>query len=266
MSALRLWRLLVAARVRAQWQYRASFFVDVVASFAGASLDFVAILAIFTHLHALGSWSVHDVAFLYGAGGIGFAMADVFISNVENTGLLVRTGQFDVLLIRPADTLLQVIAGDIALRAIGKTAQAGVVLTYALTGASIAWTAPRVAMTVTMVACAALIFSAIFVLGSCIAFATVGADEATNAVTYGGNFFTQYPLDVFGPWLRRFMGFVVPTAFAIYFPALYVLGKPVPFGLPGWVQFSSPLVAALAVVGAVALWRACVRGYRSTGS
>ncbi len=266
MNTLRLWRLLVVARIRAQWQYRASFVIDTIASFATSSLDFLAVLAIFTHLHTLGGWSVHQVAFLYGAGGIGFAMADLFVSNLEQTSQLVRTGQFDVMLIRPAGTLTQVIAGDVSLRSVGKATQASLVLVYALSGAAIHWTVGRALMMLAIVACGALIFSAVWIAGSCIVFLTVDGDEATNAITYGGNFFAQYPLDVFGPWLRRLLGFVVPTAFVAYFPALYVLGKPMPFGLPGWVRFASPLVAAVALGVATAVWHIAVRHYRSTGS
>lgn len=265
-ARVRLWRAFVGARIRAQWQYRTSFAIDVVMSFVLTFLDFVAILVIFTHLHALGHWSVHDVAFLYGTSGIAFAITDVFVSNLETTGQLVRTGQFDVMLIRPAGTLLQVVAGDVALRAVGNATQASVVLVYAIAGASIAWSAPKVAMTLVIVVCGVLIYSSAFVAGSCVAFATVGAYEATNAVTYGGAFFSQYPLDIFGPWLRRFIGYLVPTAFVAYFPALYVLGKPMPFGLPGWLRFVSPLVAAAALAIAITCWNACVRGYRSTGS
>lgn len=261
-----LWRVLVGARARSQMQYRASFAADALASFALTFLDFVAILVLFTHLHALGSWTVHEVAFLYGAAGIGFALADLFASNLENTSLLVRTGQFDVLLIRPAGSLFQMLTGDISLRSVGKAGQAAVVLAYALLGVTIAWTPLRVLMTLGIVVVGTLIFSSVFVLASCIAFATVSGEEAMNAVTYGGSFFAQYPLDIFGPWLRRFMGFVVPTAFVAYFPACYVLGKPVPFGLPDWFAFASPLVAALVLGGSVVVWRTCVHRYRSTGS
>jgi ABC-2 type transport system permease protein len=265
-TTFRLWRLLVVARMRAQWQYRTSFVLDVCASFVTSSLDFIAVLAIFTHLHALGGWSVQQVAFLYGAGGIGFAIADVFVSNLEKTSELVRTGQFDVVLIRPVGTLTQVMAGEVALRAIGKATQAVAVLAYAMAGASIHWTVGRVAITLLIVICGALIFSAVWIAGSCIAFLTVDGGEATNAITYGGNFFTQYPLDVFGPWLRRFLGFAVPTAFVAYFPALYVLDKPMPSGLPGWLRFASPAVAFVALGAGHVVWRTAVRHYRSTGS
>jgi ABC-2 type transport system permease protein len=60
--------------------------------------------------------------------------------------------------------------------------------------------------------------------------------------------------------------FVVPLAFVNWLPALYVLGRPYPIGLPWWLAFTPPLVAAGSCVLAGLAWRAGVRSYRSTGS
>ena len=64
----------------------------------------------------------------------------------------------------------------------------------------------------------------------------------------------------------RGVTFVVPLAFVNWLPALHILGRPDPLGLPGWVDFASPAVAALCCVLAGAAWRAGLRSYRSTGS
>jgi ABC-2 type transport system permease protein len=75
----------------------------------------------------------------------------------------------------------------------------------------------------------------------------------------------QYPFDIYATWLRRLLGFVVPLAFVCYFPALYVLGKPDPLGLPRVLEFASPIVALAAATVAGLIWRFAVRHYRSAG-
>ena len=65
-ESLALYVRLVSARVRAQWQYRASFALDVVGVFLVTFLDFIAILVIFDNVPQLGGWSVQEVALLYG--------------------------------------------------------------------------------------------------------------------------------------------------------------------------------------------------------
>ena len=121
-------------------------------------------------------------------------------------------------------------------------------------------------MLVVMVVSGSLIFAGVWVALASIAFWLIDSIEVANAFTYGGNFLAQYPVNIFGPWLRRFAIFVFPIAFVAYFPSLYVLGKDDPLGLPHALQFVSPAVAAASLVGGTLVWRVAVRHYRSTGS
>ena len=116
------------------------------------------------------------------------------------------------------------------------------------------------------VASSAVIFSATWVLGATLAFWTTEGREVMNSVTYGGNFLTQYPITIYGRWLRRLLAFVVPLAFVAYYPALFILDRDDPLHAPGWVRFISPLVAAAMALVARAFWSFGIRHYRSTGS
>jgi ABC-2 type transport system permease protein len=120
-------------------------------------------------------------------------------------------------------------------------------------------------MVFVMVPTGILLFASMWVAALCLLFWTVDGSEFTNAFTYGGAFLTQYPVDIYAQWLRRFLAYLIPTAFICYFPSLYILGKEDPLGLPRIVQFIAPLVA-LASAGVAGLaWRSAVRHYRGAG-
>ena len=128
------------------------------------------------------------------------------------------------------------------------------------------WTPARLVVTVSMVISGAAVFFGLFVGFSCIQFWTSDATEFANAFTYGGATVTQYPLSIFPREVMVALTFVIPVAFVNWYPALFVLGRADPFGMPAWLQFASPL-AAIATVGASLLaWRTGVRHYTSTGS
>jgi viologen exporter family transport system permease protein len=260
-----VWRRLVGAQIRSQLQYRTSFALDLVGAFLISFIDFVAVLVIFHNVHRLGVWSVREVALLYAFSSISFALTDLAIGHLDQFPQKVRDGNFDILLVRPRGTLFQVIASDFQLRRLGKAIQGVLVLVYAIAALHIDWTAGRVAMLVVMVPAAIVIFSSVWVIGGCLAFWTTDGGEFTNAFTYGGNFLAQYPVDILSTWLRRFLAYVVPLAFVAYFPALYILDKPDPLGLPRAFEFASPVVAALAALAAGSVWRFAVRHYRSAG-
>lgn len=260
-----MWRRLVGAQVRSQLQYRASFVLDVTGTFLISFLDFFAILIVFHNVPALGSWNVHEVALLYAISMISFALTDLLIGHLDLLPQKVRDGTFDLVLVRPRSSLLQVAALDFQLRRLGKAVQGAIVLAYALSSLQIHWTAGRVAMLVLTFPVGVVLFSAVWVAGACIAFWTVDGGEFTNAFTYGGNFLTEYPVDLYSRWARRLLAYVVPLAFVAYFPALYILGKPDPLGLPRALEFAGPLVAAAACLVAAGIWRFAVRHYRSAG-
>ena len=75
-----------------------------------------------------------------------------------------------------------------------------------------------------------------------------------------------YPLTVFGGAFRGLFGYGLGYAFAGYYPALTLLRRADPLGLPAWAGWCSPLVAMVAVGLAALVWRAGIRHYRSTGS
>lgn len=265
-DALALYVRLVGAQIRSQLQYRVSFALDLVGNVLISFLDFAAILILFENVPALDGWTLHEVAFLYASTCISFAFVDLVIGHLDLFPRMIREGTFDLVLVRPRGTLFQVIASDFAIRRFGKALQGLLVFVFALTGLDIDWDADRIAMLGVMLVAGGLIFASVWIAGATIAFWTVDGGEFTNAFTYGGNFLTQYPISIYGEWLRRFLAFVVPMAFVCYFPALYILGKPDPLGFPRAFQFASPLVALAAAVAAGAVWTIAVRHYRSVGS
>jgi ABC-2 type transport system permease protein len=256
---------LAGANIRGQLQYRASFALDVTATFAISFLDFLAVLVLFHNVPRLAGWDVHEVAFLYATSSVAFALAEIVVGHSEALSQRLRTGTFDQLLVRPRGTLFQIVAGDLPLRRLGRAAQGLVVLAYALTGVEIHWDAGRIAVLVGMVPAGIVLFGSMWVVGLCVLFWTTEGSEFSNAFTYGGQYMTQYPIDIYSEWLRRFLAYLVPTAFVSYFPALYVLGKADPLGLPRVFQFSSPVVALAAAVVAGLAWQNAVRHYRSAG-
>ena len=262
---LLLWRRLIGAQIRSQLQYRLSLALDFVGSGLIAFVDFLAVLVIFHNVPRLNSWDVHQVAFLYALTSISFSLTDMLIGHLDLFPQLVRTGNFDVLLVRPRSTLLQIFSSDFAVRRLAKAVQGAVVLVYALSGLHIDWTVARVLFTLLSIPAGMVIFGSIWVVGACIAFWTTDGGEFTNAFTYGGNFMAQYPIDIYSAWLRRFLAYIVPLAFVCYFPALFILDKEDPLGLPRFLELASPLVALVAAAIAGGVWRFAVRHYRSAG-
>lgn len=260
-----IYRKLLGARIRADWQYRLSFVLFTIGQATSTVLDVLTIAVLFSQVPALAGWSLHEVLFLYATSAVAFGLADTFASPVERASYHIKHGSFDTFLLRPVGPLLQLCSEEFALRRAGKVVQPAVVLGVALTHLPVGWTPLRVVVVVATVASATVIFSALWVLTSSLAFWTVDTQEVANAFTYGGGWISQYPLDVLTGWLRR-LTLVIPMAFVNYLPATWLLGRTDAVGVPGWARFLSPAVGLALIAVALSTWRAGIRHYRSTGS
>ena len=266
MELARIYVRLVGARIRGQLQYRASFVLNLVGATLISFLDFAAILVLFHNIDALGGWSVEEVAFLYGIASVSFALTDLAIGHLDELPGMIRQGTFDAILVRPLGSLFQVVASDFALRRLGKAFQGLAVAAVAIAALDVEWTAGRVAVTGLTVVSGVAIYAGIWIAVASVAFWAVDSIEFANAFTYGGNFLSEYPVNIFGSWLRRLVIFVVPLAFVVYFPALYVLDKDDELGYPRAFEFAAPFVAVATWVAAALVWRTAVRHYRSVGA
>jgi ABC-2 type transport system permease protein len=264
-DAVVLWRRLVTAQIRSQLQYRASFALDFLGSGLISFVDFLAVLVIFHNVPRLSTWDVHEVAFLYAMTSISFALTDMLIGHLDLFPELIRNGNFDIVLVRPRSTLFQVVSSDFAIRRFAKAVQGGAVFVWAVGSLHVDWSPARVGLLLLSIPTGMVIFGSVWVVGACIAFWTVDGGEFTNAFTYGGNFMAQYPIDIYSAWLRRFLAYIVPLAFVCYFPALFILDKRDPLGLPRAFELASPAVALIAACGAGIVWQFAVRHYRSAG-
>ncbi|MFJ8844480.1 ABC transporter permease [Streptomyces cyaneofuscatus] len=266
LEGLRAYGLIVAMWVRSTMAYRASFVMTTFGNLAVTAFDFLTIVLMFTHVDALGGYTLPEIALLYGVSATAFGLCDLLLGSMERLGRRVRDGTLDTLLVRPVPVLAQVAADRFALRRIGRILQGLAVLVYALVTLDIAWTPLKVAMLPVMVISGAAVFGAVFVAGAAFQFVAQDASQVQSAFTYGGATLLQYPPTIFAKDLVRGVTFVVPLAFVSWLPTLYVLDRDYPLDLPHWVAFLTPVVAVACGALAGLAWRAALRTYRSTGS
>jgi ABC-2 type transport system permease protein len=252
--------------IRAALAYPASFWIASLGNLAFSGMDFVVIMVMFLHTRALGGWSLPEVAFLYGTSGLTLGLADLLVGSMDQLGVRVRDGSVDTVLVRPVPALAQVAGDRFALRRLGRVLQSSVVLGWSLLHLQLDWSPLKVLVFASLVLCGTVIFGSIFVGGSAFHFFMADAAEVQNSFTYGGATMLQYPPTIYARDIVRGTVYGVPLAFVNWLPALYLLGRNDPLGLPSWFRFASPIAALLCATAAGLLWRTGIRSYRSTGS
>lgn len=257
---------LLRGQVRSQTAYRRSFGIDVLSSSWSTVFDVIAVLVLFRVTTALGGFDVREAVVVVALAATAFAAADVVVGQVDQLRTHVRIGRLDTLLIRPLRALPQLLLGEVSPQRIGRVGFGVMVYVVALALAPIEWTPGLVGLALLAPVAGAVFYGAIFIATSTVAFWWIESGELANSLTYGGRDVASYPMTIYGDLFWRVFGLGLGFAFVAYYPALALLGRADPLGLPGWVGWLAPAVAVPAVALAWLCWRTGIRHYRSTGS
>jgi ABC-2 type transport system permease protein len=263
-----IYRRLVSVRIRGQTQYRLSFLADLVATGLITTLGFGTLALVLQRFENIGGWTLPEIAFLFGMVETAFGTMDMLFSGFDPQGFgqHIRRGTFDQLLLRPVGITLQVLGSEFILRRLGRIFQGLAILGYALFTLESHWTFGKLLYLPVVFASLVGFFGGLFISGATLSFWTVEALEVMNIFTYGGNEMIAYPMHIYPGWMRRTFTYLIPAIFLNYYPALFFLDKPDPFGMPGFAPFLAPLVALGTLLASLAFWRFGIRHYQSTGT
>jgi ABC-2 type transport system permease protein len=265
---LALYRRLIALQVRSQLQYPAAFWLDLLATALTTAVTFGSLALVLQRFEQIGGWSLGEVALLYGMVETAFGVMDMLFSGFDPPyfGQGVRRGTFDQLLLRPASLILQILGSRFVLRRLGRIAQGTLILGVALGLVNVRWTPEKVLYVPVVFGSLVSFFAGLFVVGSTITFWTVESIEVINIFTYGGSEMMAYPMHIYPEAMRRIFTYVVPAIFLNYYPVLYLLDKPDPFGLPSYVPLLAPVAGVSVLAAALLFWQVGLRAYQSTGT
>ena len=266
MYYLRLYFSLMCAGLRSQMQYKASFIIRVIGHFLVTTSEFIAIVFIFNKFSHIKGWSLWEVGLLYGMTSISFALSEILGRGFHSFDRMILQGTFDRVLLRPAGVFIQVLAAEIELRKLGRTLQGLIIMIISWYMLGLSLDMAKMVFLTAAIVNGMIFYTALFIAGAAICFWTVESTELPNMLTYGGVEALTFPVAIYRRWFRNMLIFIIPMAFINYFPALYVLDRPDPLGLPYFMRFLFPLASAVVMVPALKFWDYGVNHYKSTGS
>ncbi len=260
-STFGLWTRYIRILALAQLQYR-GWILGMLPALAYTVTDPLDALLMFDRFGALGDWTASRILLVYGLALLSFGLAEMFFRGIDYFPQLVRSGEFDRLLLRPRPLLLQAAAMRFHLNRLNRVVTGGLLALLCLRAEGARATLSNAAMLVLAVLGGTLAYAGTLLIAAAAAFFTVGDSELVNLFTNGSYQVAKAPPQMLPKWLGRLFTFVMPMFLFTYYPAAAVCGWGGSAAL-GWLALP---VCALFFGVAEALWRFGVRHYRSTGS
>lgn len=260
---MKLYLHYVKMGIKSQMVYKLSFFLLCVGQFFVPFFVFIGMYLLFDRFENLQGWTFTEVALLYGITHMAFALAEAFVRGFDSFPNLVKTGDFDRLLLRPVSTPLQVLGWKFEFTRIGRLLQGILIFSWVLSKIGLDWTLLKIICISGMLIGGIFIFSGLFIIFATVAFWTIEGLEIANIFTDGGRELSQYPLSIYAKSVRRFFTFVVPFAVVNVMPLSYLLEKP---GYQSSLYAFMPYIGMFFIVPALFFWEFGVKHYKSTGS
>ena len=251
-----------AQYLKVRVSYRGDFLIGLVTSFAATVLSFGFIWILFKKTSTLANWSFGDILFLYGFALIPYGIFNVLSPNLYDFGSeFIMEGKFDRVLIRPVNSLFQVMFENFRIESFQEIVTGIGVMIWAGWGFHYHWSAARILMVVVFALCGGTIYISIFLMLSTFSFwfeDRIGIHPPVwNLIAFG-----RYPLTIYSSYIQFFLSWIIPFGFATFYPTVRLLGR------HEFRTYASlaPMVAAATLALALWFWNTGVRRYSSTGS
>lgn len=266
MDSVRLYFKYLKLSIESQLQYKSSFVMMSIGHFLMTFVDFLGLWVLFERFGNINGFTFEEAALFYGMVHIAFAITESWTRGFDTFPNLVRTGEFDRILLRPRTTVLQVLGHDIHLMRIGRFSQGLIVLVWAVCKLNIKWSLGKVLLLIGAIIGGNFLFSGFIVLQATLSFWSVQSLEIINSFTHGGVQASQYPLSIYRKWFRKILIYIIPLATINYFPAINILENNDLLNYPNWIGWISPFVGLLFFILSLFAWRIGVKHYTSTGN
>ena len=249
---------------------RVDLLLGIVTNVVRQSVQLALIGIVLSHFQVLAGWSLPALALLIGLRSMSHGVFVSLFNPIRGVQDRIRRGDLDRLLLQPIGVLYQAaFGGTVELLGFGDFLVGLGFFVYAMLGLGVHWTAVLAAFTLLVVFSGVAIEFAIYLASGVVAFWTL-QDSPLYALTYMlHERLALYPISIYGQTLQFVMSWIVPVAFINFFPAAVFFSHShlaMPVGLTVGLGWLTPVMATLAALVAIGLWRVALRRYQSTGS
>ncbi len=258
---MRLYLKYASIILRGQMQYKVSFVLTAIGQFLVSFTGFLGVYYMFNRFNSVDGFTFSQVLLCFGVLLASFSLAECFVRGFDTFRGIISNGEFDRIMVRPRNEILQVLSARIDFSRIGRFLVSVGLLVYAIANSGVTWAPDRILTLIFMVIGGFFVYAGLFVVYASICFFTIEGLEFMNIFTDGTREFGKYPLSIYGEGVLKFLTYVIPIALFQYYPFLYLIGQS-----QNKLYIFLPLIAALYIFPCLLFWKFGVKHYKSTGS
>jgi len=231
--------------------------------FVSAVADPLAVILLFARFGSIGSWSMERILLIYAIALTSFGFAETLFRGFDYFPTrMIRSGDFDRILLRPKSLFVQVSASFFHIHRGVRPILGLCIIFWCLNRLEVQPTLFNVSILIFALSGGFLTYAGVFVIGAGVAIFTINAMDWIFIFTSASREVARIPIDYMPRVLRYTFTFIMPMLVISYFPASSIGGWG---GAAVRGFFAFPAGLAFFVIGLL-VWHFGVKHYKSTGS
>ena len=203
--------------LKSSLEYKTSFILSIISQIIVFFSYYFSVIALFERFSNIKGYTLYEVLLTFAIIQIGYACIEIFARGLDRFDQLIVSGNFDRLLLRPQNLILQICCQQIAIEKLGRLIQAVIILIFSLVKLNLDYTPLKVISLVLMVISAVVIFFGLFLIAAAYCFLTVQGLEVRNVFTDGGKHMAQYPIGIFNKYFVKIFTYIINYFFYLSF-------------------------------------------------
>ena len=205
--------------------YKSSFIMGLISQVLGMFVELFTVYALFSKFKLLDIYNPYELLLGFSTLWLGYSIVELFARGFDHFANLIVNGNFDILLIRPANLFIQICGSDICYEKTGRVLIALAMYIYSAVMVIDNFTILKLVLLILMVlGCITIIFS-ILIIAATVCFVTIQGLEIVNIFTNGARQVCQYPIKIYNKIVVLFFSTVIPIALVNYYPINYLTDK-----------------------------------------
>ncbi|MBI5876746.1 MAG: ABC-2 family transporter protein [Chloroflexi bacterium] len=242
-------------------EYRTNFVVNVLMSVFWLFWSLIGLQVYFNHTSQIGGWSYDEAMIVVGLFQLANGYMQAFLQpNISEIGNHIRNGTMDFILTKPVNSQFLASTRTVVLWRLLDIVMGLVIVVYALWHMGASVSPGAVALFVLMLAAAAVILYALWLMLVTTAFWLVRVDNISELI-YAFYEAARYPVSVYRGALQMFLTFIIPIAFITTIPAAALVSR-----LDAGSALYGIAMAIALFFASAAFWRFALRFYASASS
>lgn len=248
--------------VKTRLAYRADFLIDSAGVITALAVQLTFLAVLYSKIRTLAGWSFDQLLLIHGFSLIPLGLFNLISPNLWafSERYLVE-GRFDRVLLRPVNPLFQVLFEQFNVPALNEIILGIALLVTAAARLGLEPTVMDFVAFPVLAVSGALVYLGIFVALTALSF-WFEDRLGVGAPVYNMIRFARYPVTIYHPAVRALLSWVIPFAFAAFYPATKFL-RVSDFAVFVWL---TPVMGVACLALAIMVFRQGMKRYTSTGS